>query len=107
MALRDLLINRILQGFITIFVVLIIDFALFNLLPGSYVDLLARNPNINPQALQKMTEQFGLNKPLPEQFLLFIENFVGFTINSFLHLFHLDLSIILKPLGLKSDFSLV
>ena len=71
MALRDLLINRILQGLITIFVVLIIDFALFNLLPGSYVDLLSRNPNLNPQALQKMIEQFGLNKPLPEQFGIF------------------------------------
>ena len=105
MALRDLLINRILQGLITIFVVLIIDFALFNLLPGSYVDLLSRNPNLNPQALQKMIEQFGLNKPLPEQFGIFLENFVGYIIDSFLQIFHLRLRMFLEPLvGLLNSF---
>jgi peptide/nickel transport system permease protein len=64
MALRDLVLKRIGQGIITIFVVLVIDFAIFNLLPGSYIDLLQQNPNLSEQALALLIEQFGLNKPI-------------------------------------------
>ncbi|MHA1984361.1 MAG: ABC transporter permease subunit [Candidatus Hodarchaeales archaeon] len=76
MALRELLLKRIGQAILTIFVVLVIDFAIFNLLPGSYIDLISQSPNVSPEALQIMIESFGLNKPLAEQFLIFFLNFV-------------------------------
>ncbi|MHA2365763.1 MAG: ABC transporter permease subunit [Candidatus Hodarchaeales archaeon] len=76
MALRDLVLKRLGQAIITVFIALVIDFYIFNLLPGSFIDLLRRNPNISEAAIAKMEEEFGLNKPLPEQFLIFLSKFL-------------------------------
>ncbi|MHA2275312.1 MAG: ABC transporter permease, partial [Candidatus Kariarchaeaceae archaeon] len=76
MALRDLLLKRIGQAILTVFVVLVIDFAIFNFLPGNYIDLISQSPSVGGEAIQKMIESFGLNKPLAEQFLIFFSNFI-------------------------------
>ena len=64
MALRDVLIKRILQAIVTIFIVLAIDFVIFHILPGDPMTFLARNPNLTEVAQERLIEQFGLDEPL-------------------------------------------
>ncbi|MHA2041281.1 MAG: ABC transporter permease subunit, partial [Candidatus Thorarchaeota archaeon] len=75
-ALRDLLAKRILQAIITIFIVLALDFAIFHLMPGSIIDRLANNPNLNEAVIEQIIRQFGLDLPLSVQFVRFITNFL-------------------------------
>ena len=75
-ALRDLLAKRIVQAIITIFIVLALDFAIFHLMPGSIIDRLANNPNLNEAVIEQIIRQFGLDLPLSVQFLRFITNFL-------------------------------
>jgi peptide/nickel transport system permease protein len=47
---------------------------LFRLLPGNPVELLFRNPLLTVQQIQQLNAQFGLNKPLWTQFVIFLVN---------------------------------
>ena len=76
MALRDLLLKRTLQALVTILAVLAIDFAIFHMMPGSIIDRLANNPNLNEAVIEQIIRQFGLDLPLSVQFLRFITNFL-------------------------------
>ncbi|MHA1963461.1 MAG: ABC transporter permease subunit [Candidatus Thorarchaeota archaeon] len=75
-ALRDLLAKRIVQAIVTIFIVLAFDFAIFHLMPGSIIDRLANNPNLNEAVIEQIIRQFGLDLPLSVQFVRFITNFM-------------------------------
>jgi len=66
--------KRALTSIITFFAVLVLTFILFRLLPGNPVLLLFRNPELTQQQISQLSAQFGLNKPLYEQFILFIVN---------------------------------
>lgn len=47
---------------------------MFRLLPGNPVELLFRNPLLTVQQIQQLNAQFGLNKPLYIQFIIFLKN---------------------------------
>ena len=66
--------KRALTSIITFFAVLVLTFILFRLLPGNHVLLLFRNPQLTQQQIAQLSAQFGLNRPLYEQFILFIVN---------------------------------
>ena len=66
--------KRALTSIITFFAVLVLTFILFRLLPGNPVLLLFRNPQLTQQQIAQLSAQFGLNRPLYEQFILFIVN---------------------------------
>ncbi|MHA2384235.1 MAG: ABC transporter permease subunit [Candidatus Thorarchaeota archaeon] len=76
MALRELLAKRTVQAIITIFIVLAIDFIIFHMMPGSIIDRLANNPNLSQEAQLRIIQEFGLDQPLPVQFVTFIVNFL-------------------------------
>lgn len=76
MGLRGTLAKRVVQAIVTIFIALAIDFIFFHMLPGDPATFLARNPNIPEAAQEQIIIAFGLDKPLPEQFFLFIVNFL-------------------------------
>lgn len=76
LALRELLAKRTIQAIVTIFIVLALDFAIFHLMPGSIIDRLARNPNLNEAVIEQIIRQFGLDLPLPVQFVRFVTNFL-------------------------------
>ena len=46
---------------------------LFHLLPGNPVRLLARSGHLTPQAVAEITRVYGLNHPLPEQYLIYLQ----------------------------------
>ncbi|MFW9963732.1 MAG: ABC transporter permease subunit [Candidatus Sifarchaeia archaeon] len=85
MALRDVLIKRIAQAIVTIFIVLGIDFVIFHILPGDPMTFLARNPNLSEVAQARLIEQFGLDRPLWEQFILFVRNFLSMNLGMSFH----------------------
>jgi peptide/nickel transport system permease protein len=60
----------------TLFAVAVFNFALFRILPGDPIRLLARAGNLNQEAIQRLHELYGLDQPLPVQFLIYLRNIV-------------------------------
>ena len=71
MSRRDYLLGKIGLALLTLFVVLVLDFLMFRVLPGDPVRaVIGRNVRISPEVQQSLREQFGLDKPIfPDQFL--------------------------------------
>lgn len=59
---------------ITIFFVIVFNYALFRLLPGDPLTMLSRNPKISPEALDSIRRLFGLDLPWYKQFIVYITN---------------------------------
>jgi ABC-type dipeptide/oligopeptide/nickel transport system permease component len=57
----------------TVFVAITINFFLFRVLPGDAVRNLARVPNASPQLRETLEAQFGLDKPLWEQYVIYVK----------------------------------
>ena len=66
--------RRLLTAFVTILMIVLLNFALFRLMPGSPERmLLGRQPGITPEVLQGTRESWGLDKPVfPDQFVAYI-----------------------------------
>ncbi len=62
--------KRILLGFFTIFCLITITFFLVRLIPGSPFDA----ENISPEMLKTLEKNYGLDSPLDQQFILYIQN---------------------------------
>jgi ABC-type dipeptide/oligopeptide/nickel transport system permease component len=56
----------------TVLIALILNFVLFRVLPGNAVTRISRVPNASPELKHALEVQFGLDKPLWEQFVLYI-----------------------------------
>jgi peptide/nickel transport system permease protein len=67
------LIRRTLQALLTLLVVSIITFIMLHLLPGGTVRGLL-GAKATPQAVAQLTQQMGLNRPLPAQYFTWIGN---------------------------------
>jgi peptide/nickel transport system permease protein len=66
----DYLIKRALFAIVTVFVAITINFFLFRVLPGSAVRNLSRVPNATPELQASLEAQFGLDKPLWQQYVI-------------------------------------
>lgn len=66
------LLRKLAFSLLTIFVVIVINFVLFRILPGDPVRaVIGRNVKISAEVQQSLREQFGLDKPVfPDQFLM-------------------------------------
>ncbi len=66
--------RRIVSAGVTIFLIVILNFVLFRMMPGSPERiLLGRIPNVTPAAVQGTRERWGLDKPLfPDQFVSYM-----------------------------------
>ncbi len=71
---RTYITKRIIFAVISIFVIVSFDFFLFRLMPGNPINILYRSPLLSKTQVAALQAQFGLNKPLYVQYLLFIEN---------------------------------
>ena len=71
MGLREYTIRRSVQSVITLVVVLSLNFFVFHAMPGNPYEVLKLSNYRNTQVVQRLTEKWGLNKPLWEQFLLY------------------------------------
>lgn len=79
MSRRDYLLRKLLFSLLTIFVVLVINFMLFRVLPGDPVrSVIGRNVRISAEMQASLREQFGLDKPVfPDQFFATLGQWAG------------------------------
>jgi len=66
--------KRLIYVVITIFFVIVFNYALFRIMPGDPMTMLARNPKISPDALESIRRFFGLDLPWYKQFFVYISN---------------------------------
>ncbi|WP_137855467.1 ABC transporter permease [Taklimakanibacter albus] len=64
--------KRVAFAIATVYVALTLNFILFRVLPGSPVSQISRVPNASPEMKKILTQQFGLDRPLWEQYLLYL-----------------------------------
>lgn len=58
----------------TLFAVVTFNFLLFHVLPGNPVRLMARSGHLDAQAEADLTKLFGLDRPLPTQYLIYLRD---------------------------------
>ena len=65
------IVNRLIQSILTMFLVSVLCFALTKAAPGDPV-MTYVEPNMSEQYIENLRESLGLNKPLPEQYFLWL-----------------------------------
>lgn len=65
-------IKRVLQALLTLLLASALSFFIIQLAPGDYIDTLRQNPKISPERIEELKRQFGLDKPWPEQYVLWL-----------------------------------
>ena len=71
----EYIIRRTFQMTIVFFLFLVFSYLLFNAIPGNAFSSLLLNPNLPPDAYQRVLEIYGLDKPLLERTQMYIVNF--------------------------------
>ncbi|HEX4932513.1 MAG TPA: ABC transporter permease [Gemmatimonadaceae bacterium] len=67
------LLRRIAQAVLTILFILVLNFLLFRLMPGSPERSITRNPNIPAEVKAELRARWGLDKPVvPDQFVAYL-----------------------------------
>jgi peptide/nickel transport system permease protein len=67
------LLTKLGQAIFTIVMLMVLNFVLFRMMPGSPERVLGRNPNVSAAALEATRERWGLDKPVfPDQFVSYI-----------------------------------
>lgn len=65
--------RRVVQALLTILFIVVLNFILFRMMPGSPERVLTRNPNISAEVKVQLREKWGLDKPLfPDQFVSYL-----------------------------------
>ncbi len=71
--MRGYLLKRSIFAAVTIIVAVSLNFVLFRVLPGDAVTRISRIPNASPALRNALEAEFGLDKPLWQQYLLYVE----------------------------------
>ncbi|MDO3401407.1 ABC transporter permease [Mycolicibacterium neoaurum] len=71
--MRGYLWKRTLFAAVTIFVALTVNFILFRVLPGDAVSQISRIPNASPAMKEALRAEFGLDRPVFEQYLRYLQ----------------------------------
>ena len=58
---------------LTLWFILSVNFFLFRIMPGDPVALLARSQRLSPEALDHQRQLFGLDQPLPQQYVTYLK----------------------------------
>jgi peptide/nickel transport system permease protein len=61
-------VKRLLQALLTLLLASVLSFFIIQLAPGNYLDTLRQNPQIDQATIKALEEQFGLNRPVIEQY---------------------------------------
>lgn len=76
---RRVLAKRLFNAFVTIIMIMLLNFALFRLMPGDPAALMTpRDPNVSDDVYLRNVREMGLDKPVEEQLLIyFVQTFTG------------------------------
>ena len=73
--MRRYLFAKVAQAVLTLAFVLVFNFFLFRVVPGDPAALLLRGTAaFNPDNVQELTHELGLDKPLPQQFVIYAQD---------------------------------
>lgn len=67
------LVKKLYQAFVTILLVLIINFFLFRVMPGNPLSMIMRNPNASEDAIEKVKQLFGIDQPILVQLWIYFK----------------------------------
>ncbi|RCW80834.1 peptide/nickel transport system permease protein [Halanaerobium sp. DL-01] len=71
--MRNYIFRRIIITIPLLFMISIMSFFIMQLSPGSYLDQIKMNPDISPELIETMEEDFGLDKSVPVQYLYWLK----------------------------------
>lgn len=80
--MKKYLIRRVIYMLLTVWVITLVAFAVIQLPPGDYVSTLVNQmmrmgaQEVKPEVIEQMREQYGLNDPVPVQYLKWMRNIV-------------------------------
>ena len=74
MGFRKYVVKRILQGILTIMLAITLSFILFRIMPGDPTRAVVGDPRIDTETRLALIAKFGLDKPLLDQFILYLYN---------------------------------
>ena len=75
--MKKYILKRIFTGFLSVVISFVITFFLVKTAPGDPIRLLTGKENPNPELVQHLTEYYGLDKPLTEQFSIYVRNLLN------------------------------
>jgi peptide/nickel transport system permease protein len=64
--------KRLAQGLLTLLLASALSFAIIQLAPGSYLEVILANPKLSPETVEEFKRQFGLDKPPIVQYGLWL-----------------------------------
>lgn len=70
--------KRILSSFVVLAAVLVLNFLLFRMMPGDAVSTII-DPSFSPEAKENLRALYGLDRPLWEQFVIYIRQMLTFS----------------------------
>jgi peptide/nickel transport system permease protein len=74
---RRYILGKVAQAFLTLAFVMVFNFFLFRVIPGDPAALLLRGTSaFNPDNIEALSRDLGLDRPLPEQFLVYVQDTV-------------------------------
>jgi peptide/nickel transport system permease protein len=70
---RGIMGRRLVNALITLFIILVLNFLMFRVMPGNPIRMLVpQDPSISPEYIHQQIAKFGLDKPLYVQFFRYI-----------------------------------
>jgi len=69
--------RRIGYGLITLFIIVTLNFVIFRIMPGDPTSLVL-SPDFTPEMRQLLLEKYGLDQPLPIQYVLYLKSMLTF-----------------------------
>ena len=67
------LVRKLVQSFLTIMAIVLLNFLLFRMMPGSPERVLLRNPYLTAEKIEQVRHAWGLDKPLiPDQLVAYV-----------------------------------
>ncbi|MBD1910003.1 MULTISPECIES: ABC transporter permease [unclassified Leptolyngbya] len=66
------IVKRLAQGALTLLLASALSFFIIQLAPGNYLDVLRQDPRISPETLAAFEQQFGLDKPIIQQYFIWL-----------------------------------
>ncbi len=73
--MRRLIAARVAQGALVVALVAVLTFVLVHLAPGDPIDRSVETGMLSPEAREALRRSYGLDRPLPEQFVRWMANF--------------------------------
>ncbi|MBF2046488.1 MAG: ABC transporter permease [Elainella sp. C42_A2020_010] len=70
------IVKRLAQALLTLLLASALSFFIIQLAPGDYLDNLRQNPQISEETIKRLQTQFGLDKPIIEQYFLWLRQVV-------------------------------